>query len=396
MSSNEENFITVVRRLIRSSQSYCVLNIRLNQFAFIRTNRELMKLIQNGIVDIAVPTGGEAFLMTCGDVFVVYRGGRAGSIAEITDRITALAFPDRRLDDQENATFVETFLVPRDYGPLRERSNAYLEGVGATLTGETAALPELAPEPDGPLTATTLMEIERRLGDLDIAAFLRAQPVYEADPGGRWLPLFEERYTSIAELRDAHFPKVSLRGDEHLFRELCRTLDGKVLLGLLRHPPAARPVPPFSLNLAVQSVYGAVFSRVTRELPAELRRAMVIEIDRADLFQDVSSGLRALRMLRDSGYRTALDGIGFDLLPYLNVGRFEVDYLKIQISRDHLGLLGDPAAIETLRQVDRRKAILCRCDHEAALQVGQALGITKFQGRLVDERAAAAPRPATV
>lgn len=390
--SNEENFITVVRRLIRSSQSYCVLNVRLNQFAFIRSNRELLKLIQNGIVDIAVPTGGEAFLMTCGDVFVIYRGERAATIAEITDRITALAFPDRRLDDQENASFVETFLVPRDYGPLRERSNAYLEGIGVTPTAVGAAgLPEIGAEPDGPLTASILTEIERRIGDVDITQFLRAQPVYEIDQGGRWRPLFEERYTSIPDLRDAWFPKVALRGDEHLFRELCRTLDGKVLLTLLRQPPAPQP---FSLNLAVQSIYGAVFTRFTRDTPAELRQAMVIEIDRADLFQDLSSGLRALRVLRENGYRTALDGIGFDLLPYLNVGRFEVDYLKITISRDHLGLLGDPAAIETLRQVDRRKAILCRCDHDTALQVGQALGITKFQGRLLDERAAATRRPA--
>jgi hypothetical protein len=61
--------------------------------------------------------------------------------------------------------------------------------------------------------------------------------------------------------------------------------------------------------------------------------------------------------------------------------------LKLNWTRDLAGWVGTSLGQELknmIRERKRGRTILSRCDSEAAIQVGQQLGITLFQGRYVD------------
>ena len=49
----------------------------------------------------------------------------------------------------------------------------------------------------------------------------------------------------------------------------------------------------------------------------------------------------------------------------------------------HTVLLDELADI--VRQIGQSRMILCRCDNEEAVRIGQRLGITLYQGRFIDE-----------
>jgi hypothetical protein len=94
--------------------------------------------------------------------------------------------------------------------------------------------------------------------------------------------------------------------------------------------------------------------------------------------------------MREAGFATALDGITLDLLPFVNLHRLDVDYFKIALAPGQMSLLKDPDCVASLKRLPRSKIILCRCEKESALPVGQAFGLTKFQGWVIDRLASGA------
>ncbi|HEY5598896.1 MAG TPA: hypothetical protein VIK47_08845, partial [Kiloniellales bacterium] len=112
------------------------------------------------------------------------------------------------------------------------------------------------------------------------------------------------------------------------------------------------------------------------------------ELELTDIFADLASYIFARDFLRERGYRFCLDGITHVSLPLIDRDHLGFDLMKIFWSSDladHLNGAGG----ETLRQAAHRagpeRLILARCDSELALDVGESLGVTLYQGHLLEE-----------
>jgi hypothetical protein len=384
----EENFITRIRRIFRTGESYVVFNIVLNAFAALRSGRDQTQLHQGVIHDLFPRNRAEVTFMTGGDAFVVCRAEVASNPAAVVGRIVAALFPDRELSPAESVKLVRIYKLPGDYSALRERTIEYVEGAEAYRTEK--AMLEAAGGGDGqnalsgPLNARAIALIERELQDLEIAPYIRTQGIYRTDHRGNWYLLFEEYHTAVGELQNDRFPRINLRGAERLFLELMRILDRIVLQEIMRRRPRITSSARISLNLAIDTLGSPLFRDFAAECPRAERENLIFELNRSDLFTDLAGALRAIRTLRQDGFGVALDGLTLDLLPYVNLDRIEADYVKIILLKDQLGLLRDPDCIAAVRRIDPNRIILCRCDHETAIQVGQAFGLTRFQGWLID------------
>lgn len=105
---------------------------------------------------------------------------------------------------------------------------------------------------------------------------------------------------------------------------------------------------------------------------------------------EVCVTLNAIATLRQEGYRVAIDGVTPDMLSYFNFTRFDVDAIKINVSKDYATeVSSDPQ--EHHLQVPREKIIFFHCDSEQALTAGIDLGVTKFQGWLIDDKSPRVP-----
>jgi EAL domain-containing protein (putative c-di-GMP-specific phosphodiesterase class I) len=384
----EETFNLAIRRMLRASGTHYVLHIALSSFGFIRGNPELLLFLQNTVKDLAQPMAGVVYPMRRGDQFVVLTGDHGSKVSEMADYISAAAFPERDPKSCEDHALVRVFLVPRDYTALRETANACME-VPAKPGEEAAGGQTIRPieeDLDGLLNAWALNRLEVALAEIDLSPYLRAQTVYETDHQGHWTPLFEECFTSISDLRKDKFPKLTLQAEDRMFAELCRALDRRSVPEILRRH-RAKPGHRHSLNVSLATCQAAPFERFVRESSDLERRSLILELNRSDLLHRPRDAVKMLTAMHEAGFGTALDGITLDLLPFINVHRLEVDYFKIALAPAQMSLLKDADCVASLKRLPRGKIILCRCEKESALPVGQAFGLTKFQGWVIDRLA---------
>ncbi len=390
---SEEGFNLAIRRMLRTSSTYYVLHVAYSAFGFLRNNPDLLQLLQNTTEDTVQPHGGAIYQMRRGDQFVVFNESAGSKVATMADNITAAAFPDRKAGDADaDKILARVFHIPQDYLDLRRAASVYLDATGAPtmLAPAPAAGPEIrAPQPDleGPLTAEALHRIETGLAETDITPYIRSQTIYELDAQNQWQPLFEEYYTSIAELQRDKFPRMVLRPGDRMFMELCRVLDRRSVPEIIRRH-RGRPVDRISLNLSLSAFSSPIFTKYIKDTPEYERETMILEINRSDLLHHPRDTVKALRAMREASFGIALDGITLDLLALTNLHRVDFDYIKIAITPSTMWLLKDGDCVASLKKLPREKIILCRCEKDSALTVGQAFHMNKYQGWVIDRLAA--------
>jgi hypothetical protein len=380
----EQDFILRVRRLNRVGTPHLVVNLALTALDIIAKSSRALEAVQERLKEFAKVTNGTYAEMSNGDVFITWEETHDAQL--LSSRIVSAILPDGH-GIEDTSQFMLTYHMPKDYTPLRERTNHYVEIVrsASTLGSETGPAAALKSEAArGPLTAWSVDQIGRLLGDIDLRRYGRTQSVYHYQADAKWKALYEEYFISFADLRRERFPKLDIIAPEHLFLSLCQTLDQRLLTALTDHHDtiAGRAI---HLNLSVNSVLGSVFARFAHSVPRNERSLIGFEINRGDLFQDFALTLNAISMLKKEGFNVGIDSVTPDMVSYLNLAAFNVDYIKINVSKDRPEQLTDPAIRKALSQLPPDKLIFFRCDSEKALATGLEMGVSKFQGWLIDD-----------
>ena len=91
--------------------------------------------------------------------------------------------------------------------------------------------------------------------------------------------------------------------------------------------------------------------------------------------------------LHDRGYRFCLDAVTHLSLPLIDRERLGFDLVKIHWSpdlRDQLDGVQGEVLRQAARTIGQERLILARCDSEFAFEAGHALGISLYQGHMVD------------
>jgi EAL domain-containing protein (putative c-di-GMP-specific phosphodiesterase class I) len=380
----EQDFILRVRRLQRLGTPHLVVNIVLNAIEPVARSQRALEAAQKQLQEFAKLTSGTYAEMSNGDAFIVWEETADAQL--LSTRLLAAVLPEGAAPD-EAAKILLSYHMPRDYTPLRERTNHYVEVVHAAssvkpdpahaLKGAGAA---------GPLTAWSVDQIGKLLGDIDISRYTRSQPVYRRRAGGGWAAELAEHYISIDDLRRERFPKLDVITPEHLFLALCESLDQWLLAALTQNYDAIAGK-RLNFNLSVASITGSVFAQFAFVVPRAARNLISFELHRGDLLLDFARTLNAVELLRREGFRVAIDSVTPDMLPYLNLAAFDADMIKINVSKDRAEQLAAPAVRKALAQLPADRLVFFRCDNEKALALGLEAGVQLFQGWLIDDLA---------
>jgi hypothetical protein len=205
--------------------------------------------------------------------------------------------------------------------------------------------------------------------------------------------LFYELFFSIGELQETLLPNVDLGSSPWLFQELTETLDYRVLSLLNRHDDRSLQG-DVSINLNVQTLLSQDFLTFDDGVKTNQRGTIVIELQKVDIFADLNAFLFARDFARERGYRICIDGVTVDSLPFIERGRLGIDLLKLAWDASLVeGKLPDGSLLaDYVKKCGPSRTILCRCDAAGAIQVGQSVGITLYQGRHVEQMLAAESR----
>lgn len=377
-----QDFIITIRRLHRINAPRTVINVIRNipdysagQTEQTTAERELFK--------IAERVSGSAHMMGNGDVLLILPRVEGGGLRVLLDNINALVGTGNKEEIEKS---ILSFQLPGDYTRLRERANVYAEMAKADVMGpaQQAELALQAEDVRGPLTAYSLSQVEKLLENIDIKRYVRTQPVYIKGISGAWEKAFIDFYISLADLKRERFPRLNLATPERLFLELCYTLDRKLLLELASQIDLWKDK-KISLNLSAETVLSSAFAQFCHVLPKNLRGQVAFEIHRSDIFLNFSTTRNAIEVLKLEGFNVGIDGITPSTLPYINFALFNVDYFKINITREKWPELKDTVAMKALEALPREKIVFSQCDHDESLQAGQKLGVRFYQGWLIDD-----------
>ncbi len=237
-----------------------------------------------------------------------------------------------------------------------------------------------------PLTPLELGRIEEALERVDLSSFTRRQPVCAFVEGDKPEVVFTEVFVSIGDLRETLMPDVDLTVNPWLFQHLTQTLDRRVMVQISRREDRTLLREGFSINVNVSTLLTEEFLSFDDDF-APSTQDVVLELRVEDLFSDPASFLFARDFLTERGYRICIDGLNLKTFPFADTNRLGVSYAKLMWSQDLTGYAGTSLGQEfkdMIRARRKGRTILARCDSEAAVKVGQQLGITLFQGRYID------------
>ncbi|MBI3419006.1 MAG: hypothetical protein HY053_02595 [Proteobacteria bacterium] len=378
----EQDFILLLRRLNRANTPQTVINLIRNLADYDSENDPIATQVKAAIAKYS----GEMHVMGNGDIFLVLPPMENAETQRLRGTAMAMVFPHGSSTEAQDKAAV-VYRLPQEYMPLRERANTYVELARAVeVMGPVRQAEEALQAEDvrGPLTAWSLSQVEKLLDSIDIKRYVRTQPVYKQVARGVWEKSFIDFYISISDLQRERFPRLVLNTPERLFLDLCCTLDRK-LFQELSYTTDNWKGKRISINMAAETVLSSVFAQFCHVLPKDRRPNVGFDIHKSDLFLNFTTTRNAISVLKEENFLVGIDGITPSSLPYINFDRFTVDYYKVKVTREKLEELKEPLAMRALEALDRGKIIFNQCDSEEALRFGQNLGVTQYQGWLIDD-----------
>lgn len=266
------------------------------------------------------------------------------------------------------------------------RKSMVLEKTDEVIIDEPEEKPARAEKESHVLVASQLAGIERDLARVELQKVLRRQPVCAVLPDKSVRRVFDELYIHISALRGMLNTEVDFLSNRWLFKYLTHALDVR-MLDLIRNRPARFIESPISLNLNVETLLSARFAEFDAAIPAASKVSVVIEVPVVDVYADMAAFMLARDDMQRLGYRICLDGLTAASFSTISREKLGVDLVKVQWNAAAPGDLSSKENTDMAQAVQTtgsNRVILCRCDNRSAVEYGQALGISLFQGRYLD------------
>ena len=112
-----------------------------------------------------------------------------------------------------------------------------------------------------------------------------------------------------------------------------------------------------------------------------------IELPALDVLNDTGEYFFARDFLKDRGYKIIIDCLHPLSLPLIDREWLGFDFIKLTFTpslADEVNGQRGQILKSAVSRIGRERIVLCRLDDELGLRAGAALGITLYQGRLLD------------
>ena len=165
---------------------------------------------------------------------------------------------------------------------------------------------------------------------------------------------------------------------------LLETLDKRVLENMLHHDAGAFRK-NFSLNIAIKTILSPDFQSFNESIDPLCRKSILLEVKQHDIFSNLSAFLAARSFIAEQGYRLCVDMVSADSLSLLNREKLGADFIKLVWNEDLLNMKENATFISNIKTNDPKHIILCHVDDKRAIEWGQSLGLSLFQGYFIQK-----------
>jgi hypothetical protein len=389
--SQEQLLLDYVRRLEKHKEGREAVVLRLSGLRPFNRRDHHLRAAADNFDPLVKDLKGQLFLLKSGNLYFFFQGEVKGHVESAVQKIRFLFGDDPLLADEgRRERFSEWFVIARDFDKVlhivqaltdAEREDA--ESTRRKMDARTAL--KARQERGAPLTPEVLDRMEKALFRADLSNMVRRQYVCGVTAKGVPEPAFSELFISISDLRETLIPGVNLTANRWLFQHMTSSLDQRMLSMLVKtdHITLTGDI---SFNLNVGTILSPEFLTFDENITASRRGSLVVEVDCADAFIDLSAFCFARNFVQLRGYRICLDGLTYRTLSAIDRERLGVDFVK---------LIWDPEMIDAgpemqgrvealVKRTGASRIVLSRCDDREALDFGRRIGIRFFQGRQVE------------
>jgi len=388
--SQEAALLDFARRLRKFKAGRRAVHVRLSQLRPYNRRDQHLRIAATTFDRLVANYEAAVFRMFNDDLVVICNGA---SVADIDQSILHLRFlfaddPMLKTEERGYLPFCEWYDLSTNYEAILRMAQDMVDA-RARHDAEAADTPPLAAKerpPSTPLDPASLAVLKSAISQADLTTMILRQPICAVTIDRKPEPIFVEIYTSIESLRRTLMPDVDLHANNWLFQDLTRDLDRR-MIAYLAYNDDDMLRRSFSLNMNVSTLLSTEFLEFDKA-HNNGKRSIIIELQLTDIFADLSSYFFARDFLRERGYRFCLDAITHLSLPLIDRDHLGFDLVKIFWNADlvdHLSGQGGDQLKQAAHRVGPERLIMARCDSEQALDVGDMLGITLYQGHLLEE-----------
>jgi hypothetical protein len=394
--SQEARFLDDLKAMDPAGRNKGVIRLHLSRLAPENRDRSNLRNAETVFDDLTRTRSAWLYRLRNSDLMVVYERHENETAERAVLKLMKLWERDPLMQkaktDARKNRLSSWFDMTQDYDKLLTFA---MRQTATTDRSVRKSLPELIaerelqrnnPERGTPLMPLELGRAEDALARVDLSSFTRRQPVCALVEDSKPEVVFTEVFVSIADLRETLMPRTDLTVNPWLFQHLTQTLDRRVMAQISRREDRTLLRDGFSINVNVSTVLSEDFLAFDDDF-APSSQDVVLEMRVEDIFADLNSFAFARDFVTERGYRICIDSLTLNTFPYGDTNRLGVAYAKLNWTPDLAAYIGTTQGQELKQLIrDRKKGrtILARCDSEAALRVGQQLGITLFQGRYID------------
>ncbi|MBT3358881.1 MAG: EAL domain-containing protein [Rhodospirillales bacterium] len=391
-ASQENLLLDYVRRLEKHQAGRQAVHIRLSGLRPFNRREHHVRVAADSFEPLIKGLHGQLFILKNSDLFFIFKTGARADVDGAIQKIRYLFSDDPLLadEDEDQKKFARHYDVEKEFDKILHlaQSMADEEKVGANASRQQqsgrAALKSRQTR-GTPLTPEVLARVETALARADLSNLVRRQFVCGVSSQGVPEPAFSELFISIQDLRETLLPGVNLAGNRWLFQHLTESLDRR-MLAMLSKTDQITITGDISFNLNVSTILSPDFLAFDDNITASRRGSLVVEIEKTDIFADLSAFLFARNFVQQRGYRICIDNLTFQTMPLLDRERLGADFIKLTWDPEMAD--GGDELQERVRAMVRRasqsRVVMCRCDDREAIDFGQSVGVQFFQGRQVE------------
>ena len=387
-SSDEAALVSALERIERHRQNRWGLELRMSALRPYHKRPQNIRVVRKLLTPLRQRFEASIFQLASGDLFILMQCPNIGEAKPVLLSILNLFVDDPLVANKGEAEALDTLSPIYDlenaYDTMRTRVDTLVAQSRTTRSDNSA---DVAPRaPLGIVSPQQITEIERAIKTANLANLLRRQSACVVAPGLPPSPVFHELFFSAADLAQLITPGYDLTSNKGLFQHLTSLFDQRMLALLMdrTYRPTLRNA---SMNLTLKTILAQEFLDFDTATNVKDRGSLAIELPFLEVAGEPGEFFFAQKLLHGLGYKIILDGVRHEALPLIDRELLGIDMVKViweQSLEDRVaGSWGDKLRA-AIQRIGRERVCFCRVDAAEAIEVGRKLGVSLFQGRLID------------
>ncbi len=388
----EKLLLDYMQRLEKHRDDRKVVHLHLSYLRPMNRREQHIRTAVSNFESLVASMDAQVFTVKNSDIYVIYKTSAHPQVETSVQQVRYLFDDDPLVAEEDNSE--QKFATWLD---AEEDFDAILQSVQNLAQAERKRQSEVRGRMDAraalkakqekgePLTPKVLARVETALARADLSNLVRRQFICRVDAQMVPEQLFSELFISIKDLRETMLPDVNLVANRWLFQHLTTTLD-KRMLAMLTNTNSFSFSDDVSFNINVATVLSPEFRAFDENISAGRRGAMVIELQKEDIFCDLGAYVFAREFVQEKGYKVCIDGMTVESISIIDRERLGADLVKLVWHPDLAD--GGEELHEKLRSMVKRgggdRIIMCRCNNRESIDFGHSVGIKLFQGRHVE------------